>query len=85
MGREDSGHLDYLGQILEQMNHDVTGKRLPSDLKKVIFPFTCMQRGRVLDTNITLQIVSLDGLSPADREKKVISILKEIGITLEFI
>jgi len=66
------GKLDYLGQFLTQLGHNVEGKhRFPSDLNKIIPPFTQPCRGVIINSIITLNILSLDYLPPQEHEARL--------------
>ena len=66
------GKMDYLGQILTQLGHNVEGKhRFPSSMGKLIPPFTQQCRGSIIDSKITLSILALDH-SPRDTHEQVL-------------
>ena len=76
------GKLDYLGQLITQLGYNVEGKhRFPSDLKKIIPPFTYPCRGAILNTHTTLSILSLDILPLPERERQLSLLLPNWNIT----
>ena len=78
------GRLDYLGQFLVQLGYRIEPKlRFPSELKKVILPFTQQCRGSVIDTITTLRILQLDLISPQEHEEQLRIILP--NWTIEFV
>jgi hypothetical protein len=71
-----NGRMDYLGQLITQLGYNVQGKhRFPSDLGKLIMPFTQDCRGTIIDSITTLQILQLDYLSPREHEARLRAIL----------
>jgi hypothetical protein len=55
--------FDYLGQIISQLEPNLIlpeKVRFPSELGRVIHPFTSPCRGSIIDTCITVQILMLD-------------------------
>lgn len=81
---EVDGTYDYLGQMLVQMKHPTMmyGKpvKLPSELKRPIFPFTQSVRGTILDSCVTLQVLQL---SPGkDGEERLIKIMSSVGFEI---
>lgn len=78
------GQLDYLGQFLVQMGYRIEPKtRFPSELKKVIPPFTQHCRGSIIDSITTLRILHLDLISPQEHEDELRLILP--NWTIEFV
>lgn len=70
------GKVDYLGQFLIQLGYNIDGKyRFPSELGKVITPFTQPSRGAIIDSITTLRILQLDYLSPQEHEARLREIL----------
>lgn len=51
--------VDFIGQILMQLDDslDLERLRFPSELKQTIQPFTVNIRNRVVDSEVTLQMV----------------------------
>jgi hypothetical protein len=51
--------IDFIGQIIIQTNEDVDidRLRLPSETKKTIHPFTVSFRNRVIDSEVTVQLI----------------------------
>jgi hypothetical protein len=78
------GKIDYLGQFIIQLGYKIEGKyRFPSELNKVIPPFTQPSRGSIINTNVTLRILALDFTSPQEHEAELRNILPHW--TIEFI
>ena len=72
------GQVDYLGQILIQLGHNIDGKfRFPSELGKLITPFTQLSRGKIIDSIITLHILELDYTSPQEHEQRLRELLPD--------
>ena len=83
----DSGRLDFLGQILVQLSKPIEANnkyfKFPSETKETIFPFTCLLRGRIIDSEATLAILRL----PQNKsgEAALQRILAQYNLTAEFI
>jgi hypothetical protein len=76
------GKLDYLGQLLTQLGYNVDGKyRFPSELGKVISPFTQPCRGSIIDTHTTLSILELDLLPSQEHRQRLADLLPQWNIT----
>ena len=70
------GRIDYLGQFLIQLGYQINGKyRFPSELNKVITPFTQASRGAVIDSVITLRILELDYTSTQEHPARLRALL----------
>ena len=78
----DGEQYDYLGQLLIQLGHDIPDNnlRFPSELQKVIPPFTFPCRGGIHDTILTTQILQLDILDPTIPEEKLKALLPQYNI-----
>lgn len=77
----DGEHYDYLGQILLQLGHDIPeGLRFPSELNKIIPPFTFPCRGSIHDTSLTIEILKLDLLDPTTHPQKLAALLPQFNI-----
>jgi len=60
-----NNEIDIIGQMLLQMKYNIEGKhKIPSDLGLYIHPFTIEVRKRIIDTKLTLDILSLDMYLP---------------------
>lgn len=83
----EAGQLDFLGQILAQMHKPLEKDnkyfKSPADTKETIFPFTCLIRGQIYNSEVTLAILRL----PQNRsgEAALQRILSEFSISLTFI
>lgn len=76
------GQLDYLGQFIVQLGYQIPPKtRFPSNLNKIIFPFTQQSRGAIIDSITTIRILALDHTSPQDHERQLQEILPNWTIT----
>lgn len=78
-----NGKLDYLGQILVQMGHNVDGKyRTPQDMNKAVPPFTQPCRGTNINSQLTLEILKLDYTQPNLHPEILEQLLRPHGIDI---
>lgn len=82
----DGEQYDYLGQLLIQLGHEIpdNGLRFPSELQKVIPPFTFPCRGSIHDTILTTQILQLDILDTTTHPQKMGDLLAPHNIRIEW-
>ena len=82
----DGEQYDYLGQILIQLGYDIpdNGLRFPSELQKIIPPFTFPARGSIHDTVLTTQILHLDKTDASNHPQKLGALLLPHHILLEW-
>lgn len=76
--------VDYLGQIIIQLGYNPDNARIPSEIGEEIPYLTCEYRGRILDTEITHEILRLDSLPREQQEQRLGVILGRIGAYVEF-
>lgn len=84
---DESGTTDYLGAIIAAMypNENIIGLKFPSQLKKLIYPFTIQLRRVYIDTPISIAIIQKSQLPPRDAEPAIQELMAQFHYNLEFL
>ena len=82
--QDSKGRLDLLGQILKSgynISIDLKAKT-PACQETLLYPFTCLIRGVVCNTQLTMDLLSSTTLSPTKQVNKANKLLLHYQIKL---
>ena len=83
---DESGTTDYLGAMIAELypKQQTIGLKLPSQLKRLIFPFTIEIRRSILDSPTTISILQSTSFPQKDAEAAIIEIMAKFQYQIIF-
>jgi hypothetical protein len=84
---DESGSTDILGGIISYLypNIDLINLKVPSQTKKLMYPFTIQIRRVTIDTPLTIEILQAYSLPRKDTENAIINLMAKYNYRLEFL